>query len=137
MGETKDRPGWATAVAVVAALFGAATLVSGGIALFGGAGGRAAAGDAVPFVLWFNFLAGFAYLAGALGLLLWRRWTLPLALAIGLATLAVYLAFGAAVAAGTAFEVRTVFAMALRAGFWLAVAWALARARAGTGRNSA
>ena len=37
-------------------LFGVLTIVSGGVALFGGSDARAAVGDAVPFVLWFNFL---------------------------------------------------------------------------------
>ena len=123
------RPGWATWVAALALVFGLATLLSGGAALFGGPGPQAAAGDAVPFVLWFNFLAGFAYLAGAAGLYLWRPWAEPLAWAIALATLLVYAAFGLAVAAGSAFEMRTVFAMALRAGFWLAIAYALRRRR--------
>ena len=47
--------------AVVAIVFGLATVISGGRALFGGAD----MGAVVPFVLWFNFLAGFAYVAGA------------------------------------------------------------------------
>jgi hypothetical protein len=38
--------------------------LSGGRALFGGAD----MGAVVPFVLWFNFLAGFAYVAAGLGL---------------------------------------------------------------------
>jgi len=45
----------------VAALFGLATIASGGTALFGGEAARAAVGNAVSFVLWFNFLAGFLY----------------------------------------------------------------------------
>jgi hypothetical protein len=54
----------------VAAAFGALTIASGGRALFGGG----TEGNVVPFVLWFNFLAGFAYVAAAAGL--WRaaRW---------------------------------------------------------------
>jgi hypothetical protein len=39
------------------------------MALFGTEATRAAAGNAVPFVLWFNFLAGFAYILAGLGLL--------------------------------------------------------------------
>ena len=37
--------------------FGLVTLISGGSALFG----LVDMGAVVPFVLWFNFLAGFAY----------------------------------------------------------------------------
>jgi hypothetical protein len=55
--------------AVVAAVFGLATVISGGRALFGDAAAQAAVGQAVGFVLWFNFLAGFAYVAVAVGLL--------------------------------------------------------------------
>ena len=58
------------AVAAVAIVFGVATVFAGGTALFGGEAARAAAGNAVPFVLWFNFLAGFAYVAAGAGL--WR-----------------------------------------------------------------
>ncbi len=130
------RPGWAVWLAALALLFGLATVVSGGAALFGGPGPRAAAGDAVPFVLWFNFLAGFAYLAGAVGLYLWQPWTETLAWAIALATLAIYAAFGLAIAAGTAFEMRTVFAMVLRAGFWLVIAFALSRRRRAADRGA-
>ena len=110
---------------MVAALFGLLTLISGGTALFGGPQAQAAAGAAVPFVLWFNFLAGFAYLAAALAL--WRGHPLaaPLALGIGLATLLVFALFGLAVWRGTPFEGRTVGAMVLRSGFWLALGLAL------------
>lgn len=123
------RTDWRTWAGAGAGLFGLATLASGGSALFGGPEAREAVGDAVPFVLWFNFLAGFAYLAGAAELLLRAPWAEPLAWAIGLATLAVFVAFGLAAASGTAFEMRTVIAMTLRAGFWLAIAWALLRRR--------
>ena len=50
--------------AIVAIVFGALTIISGGRALFGGVD----MGAVVPFVLWFNFLAGFAYVAAGLGL---------------------------------------------------------------------
>ena len=52
-----------TVAAIIAIAFGLLTLVSGGRALFGGAD----MGAVVPFVLWFNFLAGFAYVAAGLG----------------------------------------------------------------------
>lgn len=103
-----------------AVAFGLLTLLSGGKALFG----MADMGAVVPFVLWFNFLAGFAYVAG--GLLLWRghRFALPMALAILIATALVFAAFGLRVASGDAYEMRTVGAMALRTGFWAVMAWA-------------
>ena len=68
------RPLWALVLGPVAVLFGVATIVSGGTVLFGDTGTRAAAGAVVPFVLWFNFLAGFAYVAAGLGVTFWKPW---------------------------------------------------------------
>ena len=114
-------------VAVIAALFGVATVISGGRALFGGIEAREAVGNAVHFVLWFNFLAGFAYLAASLALWKGHHAAAPLAWAIGLATLVVFALFGFAVWSGVAYETRTVGAMTLRTLFWLAVAIGLGR----------
>lgn len=36
----------------------------------------------MPFVLWFNFLAGFAYIVAGVGLWMRRRWAMWLAVAI-------------------------------------------------------
>jgi hypothetical protein len=108
--------------AIIAVAFGALTVVSGGAALFGGPEARAAVGDAVPFVLWFNFLAGFAYVAAGIGLWLRQPWAARLALLIALATLAVFAAFGVHIATGGAYEPRTVGAMTLRTLVWLAIA---------------
>lgn len=114
--------------AVVAAVFGIATIASGGRALFGGEEARAAVGDAVGFVLWFNFLAGFAYVAAGIGLW-WRRgWASGLAALIAIATLLVFGAFAIHVLFGGAFEMRTVGAMTLRCAVWIAIAW-IARVR--------
>ena len=60
------RPLSLTLAAAIAVVFGALTIFAGGRALFGGAD----MGAVVPYVLWFNFLAGFAYVAAGLGL--WR-----------------------------------------------------------------
>lgn len=117
------------ALGALAILFGLATLASGGRALFGGAEARAAVGAAVPFVLWFNFLAGFAYVAAGAGLIAGRGWAAALAAGIALATIAVFGAFGLHVAAGGAHETRTVAAMTLRAGLWSAIALAAFRLR--------
>ncbi len=111
------------AAAVVAVLFGLATIASGGNALFGGAAARQAAGAFVPFVLWFNFLAGFAYVAAGAGLWLGRRWGAFLALALAGATLLVFAAFGVHVLRGGAYEMRTVGAMTLRSLVWVAIGW--------------
>jgi hypothetical protein len=71
-----------TVAAIIAIAFGLLTLVSGGRALFGGAD----MGAVVPFVLWFNFLAGFAYVAAGLGFWFRTDWATVLSIAIALAT---------------------------------------------------
>lgn len=106
-----------------AILFGLATVIEGGRTLLGGPEARAAAGAYVPFVLWFNFLAGFAYSAAGLGLVAGRRWAAKLALAIAASTLVVFAALGLHIALGGGYEPRTVAAMTLRSAFWLLTAW--------------
>jgi hypothetical protein len=115
-------------VGLGAAGFGVATILAGGLVLFGPEAARAAAGRAVPFVLWANFLAGFAYVTAGVGLARGRRWAVALAAAIALGTALVVVAFAGHVAAGGAFEPRTAVALVLRAGLWAAVAaWARRR----------
>ncbi len=116
-------------LAIAAAVFGVLTVVSGSRALFGSEAARAAAGAAVPFVLWFNFLAGFAYLVAATGIALGRSWARPLAVALAAATVAIFVLFGVAIAAGVPYEMRTVGAMVLRSAFWISVALVLIRRR--------
>lgn len=120
--ELRSRPFRITAAATVALLFGALTVVSGGsVALFDGPA-RMAAGDYVPFVVWFNFLAGFAYVAAGLGLLFARAWAVKLSLAIVVATLLVATGLGLHVLLGGAYELRTAAALALRILVWTAIA---------------
>ena len=112
---------WLHGASVMAVLFGLMTIKEGGTVLFGGEAARTAAGAYVPFVLWFNFLAGFAYVVA--GLALWWRqgWAAGLALGIALATALVFAAFGVHVVNGGAYETRTMVAMALRTTVWLAI----------------
>jgi hypothetical protein len=112
-----------TVAAVVAVLFGLLTIRSGGAVLFGGDEARRAAGAYVGFVLWFNFLAGFAYVVAGAGLWARRRWAVRLAIAIAAATLAVFVAFGVHAAIGGAWEPRTAAAMVLRTVVWAVIAW--------------
>jgi hypothetical protein len=116
------RAFWRWLVVAAAAAFGVATIVSGGRVLLGGSSAREAAGAYVPFVVVFNFVAGFAYVAAAAGLALRRRWSVGLAGAIAATTVLAFAAFGAHVATGGAFERRTVVAMAFRSAFWIAFA---------------
>src|SRR3989304_5205265 len=61
-------------MAIAAIVFGGVTVLTGGRALFGRWEWRGDFGNAVPFVLWFNFLAGMVYIRAGAGLLLCRRW---------------------------------------------------------------
>ncbi len=111
-------------VVVVAALFGLLTVFSGGMALTG----NKEVGNAVPFVLWFNFLAGFAYLAAAYGLAKRLDWGLKLSIWIAIATALVFAAFGVVVMQGAAYETRTVGAMVIRTGVWVVISAVAAKA---------
>lgn len=108
-------------LAIMAIAFGAVTVYSGGQALFGGAEARAAVGNAVPFVLWFNFLAGFVYVLAGGGLLRQRLWALYAALLLASTTALTAAAFGVHILSGGAFEMRTIGALAIRLLFWIVV----------------
>ena len=106
--------------ALIAVVFGAATVYAGGNVLFGSGG--ATAGSYVPFVVWFNFLAGFAYIGAGIGIWLARPWARPLAAWLAILTAVVFAAFGAYVAMGGAYELRTVVAMTIRTLLWTGIA---------------
>ena len=109
------------AIAVVAVLFGILTIKSGGQVLFGDEVYRVAAGDYVPFVLWFNFVAGFVYLVAGVGIALRKQWAAWLSLLIAASTLLVFAAFGLHLFGGGAYETRTVAAMTLRSTVWMVI----------------
>lgn len=104
-----------TISAIVAFVFGVFTIISGGRALVSPGAG------VVPFVLWFNYAAGFVYIAG--GIALWRRaaWAEWLAGAIVLATTAVFLGFLWHTVQGGAWMGRTMGAMGVRVVVWAAI----------------
>jgi hypothetical protein len=127
MSETASaRPRWAVVAAIVAAGFGIVTVIVGGWTLFGN--GAEAAGNIVPFVLWFNFIAGFAYVVAAYGIFRWARWAALVSALIAVTTVAVFAAFGVHVLLGGAFEMRTVGAMTIRSLVWIVIAVATLRA---------
>jgi hypothetical protein len=111
------------AVAVIAVLFGLLTIASAGSVLFGSDAVRQTAGATVGFVVWFNFVAGFAYVVAGLGLWLRRRWAVPWAGLIAMATATVFVAFAVHVWGGGAHELRTVAAMTVRLALWAGIAW--------------
>jgi len=109
-------------LAIIAIAFGLLTLKSGGEVLFIDGSGREAAGNYVPFVLWFNFLMGFLYIVAGVGLWLQKRWAVWLAIFIALATLVIFAVFGVHVAQGGLYEQRTLKAMVLRSSVWTFIA---------------
>ncbi|GGE89614.1 hypothetical protein GCM10007285_16360 [Stappia taiwanensis] len=126
---------WQRVAAGAAILFGVVTVLAGGRVLFGGAEARAAAGDIVPFVLWFNFLAGFAYAAAGVGLWRGRRWAVRLSWVILAATLAVFAGFAGHILMGGAFEPRTLGAMTVRTLVWAGIVWTFRPTRGGNVRG--
>lgn len=109
-------------VTVIAVVFGLLTIKSGGSVLFIDGADRVAAGNYVPFVLWFNFLAGFAYLLSGAGLFMQKHWAAWTAIFIVAATLIVFALFGLHILNEGMYEVRTVVAMSLRTVVWACIA---------------
>lgn len=114
------------AISLIAIGFGLLTIKEGGMTLSGNEAALSAAGNYVPFVLWFNFMAGFAYVIAGAGLWMRQRWAVWLAVVIAAATALVFAAFGAHVFFGGLYEKRTVIAMSMRTLVWVtiaAIAW--------------
>jgi hypothetical protein len=130
-GTANTRPAptrWTRGAAILALIFGVMTIVSGGSVLFGGEAVRAQAGNVVQIVVWFNFMAGFAYVLAGVGIWTQKTWAFTVSIAIALATLAVAAIFAWMVMAGAAFEMRTVGALILRLSVWAGIS-ALIRPR--------
>lgn len=120
------------ALGLFALAFGLLTIGTGGKVLFGGEEAQRAAGNYVPFVLWFNFLAGFAYAITGLAILRRHAWAARLALGIAAATALVFAGLGIHIGLGGSFEPRTVAAMTFRTLTWLSIYIVLARFRCKT-----
>ncbi len=110
-------------IAAVAVAFGLATIFSGGQVLFGDQAARDAAGKYMPFVVWFNFLAGFAYVVAGTGLARGSSWVARLSLDIAAATALAFFVFAVFVLTGEPFEMRTAGAMTMRITLWAGIAW--------------
>lgn len=123
------RPILITSLSIVAALFGIATVKEGGTVLFTEAG-QQGAGNFVPFVLWFNFFAGFVYILAGIMLFKLKSCSRKLSAVIAIATTIVFTLLEVHILNGGAFESRTVVAMTLRSGIWIAIALLAFRAEA-------
>jgi len=109
-------------ITVIAIVFGLLTIKSGGAVLFVNSIARADAVNYVPFVLWFNFLAGFAYLLAGVGLFMQKSWAPQLSIFIATATIIVFALFGLYILTDGAYETRTAVAMSLRIIVWVSIA---------------
>ena len=77
--------------------------------------------------MWFNFLAGFAYILAGTGLWFNTKWAMPLAMVIAMSTVLMFVAFGIHILNGGEYEMRTVVAMSLRSTLWIVIAMATYR----------
>ena len=121
--ERLDRPRWLLYAGIAAILFGLASLREGAAVLFFDGASRERAGHYVPFVVWLNFLAAFAYVAAGLGIARARRWGARLAAALAVVSALGLVALAVHILAGGAFELRTPIAMTLRTLFWALLGW--------------
>jgi len=108
-------------LSVIAVVFGLLTLKAGGSVIFNIGSARQVEGNFVPFVVWFNFLSGFFYIAAGIGLWLQRRWAVTLSIALVISISITYIVFGIHVLNGGPYEMRTVYAMALRTFVWAVI----------------
>lgn len=119
---------WIPIAGLIAIAFGVLTVISGTSVLSGPEEVRRAAGSYLPSLVWFNVLAGIAYVLAGAGLWFRRRWAARLAIGIAIATAAAFGAFGIHVLGGGAYEMRTVWAMVLRTSLWALMAFFACRA---------
>ena len=108
-------------LSVIAVVFGLLTLKAGGSVIFNIGSLRQAEGNFVPFVLWFNFLSGFFYIAAGIGLWIQKRWAVSLSIALLIGIVITYIFFGIHVLNGGPYEMRTVYAMVLRTFLWAVI----------------
>ena len=122
------KPTWIIIASITAVLFGIMTIKSGGTALFTEAGQKGA-GNYVPFVLWFNFIAGFAYVLAGVALFRLKSCSRRLATVIAGSTVIVFIIFGIHIFAGGTYELRTVAAMTIRSTLWIIIAISALRSK--------
>lgn len=122
MTAPKQHAIWRRTISIVAIGFGLLTIKEGGAVLLSNEAALIAAGNYVPFVLWFNFLAGFAYVTAGVGFWKQHHWAAKLAIDIAATTAIVFAAFGVHIYLDGAYEMRTVIAMSLRTLIWTTIA---------------
>lgn len=119
---TTPRPLVLWLLALVATVFGVLTIKSAYLVLFTTGAFHQEAGNYLPFVVWFNGIAGIFYVIGGYGLWRQKRWSAWLAMTIAMATLTIFALFGLHVSDGGLYEQRTVGAMTIRSALWSIIA---------------
>ena len=122
MSMKSDRSIGIWMITSIAVVFGLLTIKSGGSVLFIDGTFREEAGNYVPFVVWFNFLAGFVYLIAGGGLWMQKHWAVWVSIFIVVATLVVFAILGIHILKGGLYEVRTIAAMSFRTIVWALIA---------------
>ncbi|MCF7825615.1 MAG: hypothetical protein K9N29_03105 [Candidatus Marinimicrobia bacterium] len=118
----KDRSVVTWIISLIAIGFGIMTVRAGFTNIFVPET-RAASGDIVMFVLWTNFILGFAYIVAGVGIFQENAWAKNLSLAIAGKTLLTYAAFGVNIALGGIWKIKTVKMMAVRSLVWVGIAY--------------
>ncbi len=132
--QNKRSPGiWIAAFVAIA--FGLLTLKEGGLILFGPVQYAEAAGRYVPFVLWFNFVAGFFYILAGVCIFRQRRAGAILSMLIAVLTIGVFGAFAVHIILDGAYEQRTLVAMSVRSVVWIVLAVFAHRKLTGSGNG--
>lgn len=108
-------------IGIFAIVFGLGSIKEGGSVLAGGMEACQAV-QCVPFITWFNFLAGFAYIAAGVGFLKSWSWSGTLAKGIAGLTVLFFVGFGLHVLSDGVYATRTVIAMSFRSIIWIAIA---------------
>lgn len=121
MEDQSSPPLWLKALSGFAILFGCMTLLEGGKVLFPETG-RIGAGNIVPFVLWFNWIAGFFYIIAGVGLFRMKSCAKKLSSVIAVGSLLVLIALIVHIQSGGLYEMRTIFAMSFRTLVWISIA---------------
>ena len=106
---------------LIAMVFGLLTLKEGGTVIFDIGSARQTAGNFVPYVVWFNFLSGFFYIAAGTGLWIQKRWAVSLSIALLISIVITYVFLWIHALSGGPYEMRTVYAMALRTFLWTVI----------------
>ena len=109
-------------ITITAVVFGLLTIKSGGSVLFVDGIARENAGNYIPFVLWFNFIAGFAYILAGAGIFMQKHWAVWVSILIVVATIVVFALLGLHILNEGLYQARTVAAMILRIVVWALIA---------------